>query len=1022
MRFLNTALLGAAVTGSGLALFAGPASSAGITVRQPNGATIQARIFGDEFQGWIETQDGYTIVKNVKTGVWEYGVIDPLSGRVQPSGHPVNPGLQAPPTLERHLKPVRDTEREASHLRSIQEVHQRRRSALPEGLSASSPMGVSPLSGTRKLIIILVNFSDRALTTTASGWNGTVFQTGSGIKSLRQFYLDNSFNTLDITPVAHTQTGSPVGIVTVTIATANPNYGFPQMSDLATEMAWLNLALAQAAPYVDFAALDTNGDGDITTDEAVFYFIPAGYESATSAKTPNIWAHAWGDSGGLTADTKTIKHWAMNGELNDYDRQLPMGVMTHELGHSVAGLPDLYDTSGSNFGLGAFSLMADGSWGADTGEDMGTTPVSLDAWSRQELGWTTPVVPSTSGQLLSLGTCLSGASAAVRLENSALSTQEYFLVEYRDPSGWDRGIFGVHGSWWPTDWQGGLLVLHVDSAITNNQYVAGSHQMVMPEHANNAAYGAQGRPESLFYAGNNALFTPGTLPSTAYYSGASSGLGFTSASAPGLTMTFNLFGVAASISPLNYTALTGATLPFTATVSDYLTDGHVNWTVNNSGGTFTPAQTGSGVATSFLASSTAGTYTLTATPVETPSVAGTASLTLVNPASVNVGVVGSTGTVSVGDSVTFTASVTPLTDTSVTWTKSNGAFGTQTATTTVWSSSTPGTFTVTATSAVALGRSGFATVTVVAAPTTPMITVLANATTGTTGLTASIPAQAGSTYVWTITGGTITAGQGTTSITFTAGANGSLSLGCTVTNPAGKASTPGTATVAVVPAPTTPVITAPASAAEGAAGLTASIPAQAGSTYLWTITGGTITAGQGTTSITFTAGAPGSLSLGCTVTNAAGMAALPGSVILPVLDLAAVTVDHPTATLVSGQTQALVGSTNVGTILWTLPSGKGTLSASSTASGAANTYTAPANLLNDITATITLTNSTNSAKTATSTLTVKTLDVNRDSAFDLQDILALALDWGTNASRSRLSGGSAVGNADLNLLLASLGF
>ena len=52
-----------------------------------------------------------------------------------------------------------------------------------------------------------------------------------------------------------------------------------------------------------------------------------------------------------------------------------------------------------------------------------------------------------------------------------------------------------------------------------------------------------------------------------------------------------------------------------------------------------------------------------------------------------------------------------------------------------------------------------------------------------------------------------------------------------------------------------PVITLPAWAQPNTANLTASLVSQAGSTYSWSVTGGTLTAGQGTASITFTAGA-----------------------------------------------------------------------------------------------------------------------------------------------------------------------
>jgi len=65
-------------------------------------------------------------------------------------------------------------------------------------------------------------------------------------------------------------------------------------------------------------------------------------------------------------------------------------------------------------------------------------------------------------------------------------------------------------------------------------------------------------------------------------------------------------------------------------------------------------------------------------------------------------------------------------------------------------------------------------------------------------------------------------------------------------------------------------ITAPSSAAAGASGLIASVPAASGDTYAWTITDGTITAGGTTNQITFTAGTSGTIVLGCTESNASG--------------------------------------------------------------------------------------------------------------------------------------------------------
>jgi len=74
--------------------------------------------------------------------------------------------------------------------------------------------------------------------------------------------------------------------------------------------------------------------------------------------------------------------------------------------------------------------------------------------------------------------------------------------------------------------------------------------------------------------------------------------------------------------------------------------------------------------------------------------------------------------------------------------------------------------------------------------------------------------------------------------------------------------------VAAIPPP---VIVAPAAVPIGSSNLTATVIQPGGDTsYQWTITDGTITAGANTPVVTFSAGAVGTLLLACTVTNSAG--------------------------------------------------------------------------------------------------------------------------------------------------------
>lgn len=301
----------------------------------------------------------------------------------------------------------------------------------------------------------------------------------------------------------------------------------------------------------------------------------------------------------------------------------------------------------------------------------------------------------------------------------------------------------------------------------------------------------------------------------------------------------------------------------------------VTWSVDGivNGNSEVGTISGTGDAVIYTAPATEGTHTLSATSVVDSSKSATTRLsihyhklvtpTIVAPASASVGSAGLAASVA-----------NPQSRVSYSWSIAGGTLtGALTGTSTAFSAGPAGVLTVTC-NAVLGTQSARATAQVQilgSMPTVPQISVPSSVTTGTAGHMASVVQPQGSTsYGWTIQDGTLTAGANTSSATFTAGAAGTLTLTCSATNTVGSVNS--TALVQVVPsAPITPVITAP-SQVNAQAASSASIPAQAGCTTTWTLTGGTITAGQGTTSLSFTAGGVGTMQLGCTVTNSASVA------------------------------------------------------------------------------------------------------------------------------------------------------
>ena len=255
---------------------------------------------------------------------------------------------------------------------------------------------------------------------------------------------------------------------------------------------------------------------------------------------------------------------------------------------------------------------------------------------------------------------------------------------------------------------------------------------------------------------------------------------------------------ATSISSSNITPDYGASFTLTPAYSGGA--GVITYSGGGAGSVACPASGGATAPqTANWGGGVARTYTLTVT---NPAGATDTKTVTVTPKVVSVGIpTPSASTKTVSTSTVFSAAVTGGSLGTVTWSSTAGTWSGNT-----WTapSSPQSNITITAISVDDTSKSNSTTVTVVAAPTTPLVSIPAFVTASQGGYTASINTQAGCTYSWTLSGGSITAGQGTNSITFTAPATvGAMSATATVTNSAStQASGIGNSTVIAAPVAT----------------------------------------------------------------------------------------------------------------------------------------------------------------------------------------------------------------------------
>ncbi|XXX81409.1 M6 family metalloprotease domain-containing protein [Sorangium sp. So ce134] len=501
----------------------------------PTGATFRAEVIGDEHFDFLRMADGTVVVLNDLSG--DYEVAELGSDRrgapaLVPSGVLVRDLRAQGGTVDPALLPRIDDEA----LDALWEAAiPRAAGSLPRaaGLAASAAVR-------RPLLTILLEFTQGGgiaapgaftgnFETDIAYWKQTMY--GSLPGSVNHYYADMSRGKFSFARARETQGTADDGIVRIKLPFAHPN----SQKDYSLLQLYLKEALVMANPYVDFASFDANADGKVRGDELNVVFVVAGYEAANSKKTPAVWAHAKGFDEPITLDGKALTGYVALGERQVHKiRGVPttmpatVGVIVHELGHAAVGLPDLYKGPTP---LGAWCVMASGSWGSTDGAPAGSVPVAMGAWSRIEAGFLAPTViepgapPHDIPIVQSAGAELFGQGVEPTIYKVETSDpDQYFLIENRQNEGYDRGL----QRWLDfEDVSGGVGISRVDEARK-----AGSGKVAFmagnPSSPSSLA--------SLYNAEGGRTFTPLTDPSSDDGDGQFTGLSITGFNAAGPIM------------------------------------------------------------------------------------------------------------------------------------------------------------------------------------------------------------------------------------------------------------------------------------------------------------------------------------------------------------------------------------------------------------------------------------------------------------------------------------------------------
>ncbi len=489
-----------------------PASDSVQQLKQPDGTTFAARLWGDETgHGW-ETLDGYTVIKDPVTKFWHYARMDRTTHKFTAAG--IVGTTRPSADLQKHQRP-----KQTDFQRIYQQNAFRNKSRTVERAA---------VTGSRPLPVMMINFNDTATTYDAADFENLLF--GAGSNSMKAYYHEVSYGAFAVTPGAAGVTGWYTAANAMAYYGQNDGYGYDQHpGELVIE------AVAAADGAVDFSEYDT--DGDCFVDAVVIIHQGPGEEAGGFSDT--IWSHRWNlDSAAWYGDGTGQYTTNDNGAcgpiiVNDYVIQperlggdiQTIGVFAHEYGH-VLGLPDLYDIDYSSNGIGDWGLMSGGAWGAVSRP--GDSPVHLCAWSKYVLGWINPV--PVSEQLTNEVIAPAGANDDVYLflPDNQIDSQEYYLIENRQFIGFDAGLPGT-----------GLAVWHIDEAKTTDNNRDNSQECLPTADCTDAHYRValvqadgysdletgynRGDSGDLYPgASANTAFTNATAPDSLRYDGSSS--------------------------------------------------------------------------------------------------------------------------------------------------------------------------------------------------------------------------------------------------------------------------------------------------------------------------------------------------------------------------------------------------------------------------------------------------------------------------------------------------------------------
>ena len=404
-----------------------------------NDHSLFIRLFGDEYNKWGETEDGYTIVQD-DNNQWCYAEIM-TAGFLKPSVYSLSAKYQHQEGFEAFLN------KQPKHLRPTQFVKNKNNESFRIGRAI----------GERRVLVILMEYQDVKFSKTNLDFNNLFNQVSyreDGAKgSVKDYYLSSSYGQLTLTsdifgPYTAEHQMSYYGNNGISGGDVNPYALFTEaMNHVITE--------------TDLKLYDADGDGFLDNVHIIF----AGYGEEAGGPKTAIWSHEMSFGKAISIGGVMIDRYSCAPELRGKTGKgiSRIGPHCHEIGHALGAMDYYdtdYDTNGEFEGTGLWDVMASGSWNQD-----GIVPADFNPYVKyHDYGWIAP-------KLLPSGNVTLTPSNDTPEDYYILSPSgngDYYLLENRKREQWGEALPGE-----------GLLIYHIHFGLqqARNKINASAPQM-----------------------------------------------------------------------------------------------------------------------------------------------------------------------------------------------------------------------------------------------------------------------------------------------------------------------------------------------------------------------------------------------------------------------------------------------------------------------------------------------------------------------------------------------------------------